>query len=65
LDTEKAQRLSEYLAECSLDANAGGFPLHDKRVDIEIHMGSGRGEAELLGSDLSYGYIEENAEYTS
>jgi glutamate N-acetyltransferase/amino-acid N-acetyltransferase len=65
MDSEKTGRLSDYLAGCGMKENEEGYPPHERTVDIEIDMGSGKAEAELLGSDLSYGYIEENAEYTS
>lgn len=65
MNSEKAGKLSDYLAGCALRENQKGYPPHERTVDIEIHMGCGRAEAELLGSDLSYGYIQENAEYTS
>jgi glutamate N-acetyltransferase/amino-acid N-acetyltransferase len=65
MDGGKSARLSGYLAGCSMREEKKGYPEHEKTVDIGIDMGCGRGEAELLGSDLSYGYIKENAEYTS
>lgn len=36
-----------------------------KRVSIEIDLGSGRGTAHLLTTDLSYEYVRINAEYTT
>jgi glutamate N-acetyltransferase/amino-acid N-acetyltransferase len=65
LDAEKESRLNEYLKECALDPDARGFPVHDRRVELEINLGTGKAEAEVLGADLSYQYVNENADYRS
>ena len=65
LDKEKESRLNEYLKECALDPAARGFPAHDRRVELEINLGAGEAEAEVLGADLSYQYVNENADYRS
>lgn len=36
-----------------------------KRVDIDISLGSGPGRASILTTDLSYGYVQINSEYTT
>jgi glutamate N-acetyltransferase/amino-acid N-acetyltransferase len=36
-----------------------------KRVAIEISLGAGRGRADVLTTDLTYGYVRINAEYTT
>ena len=65
LGTEKEVRLNRYLRECALDPAARGFPAHDRQVVLEIDLGAGQGRAEVLGADLSYQYVKENADYRS
>ena len=36
-----------------------------KRVEIEISLGAGPGRAHMLTTDLGYGYVKINAEYTT
>lgn len=65
LDLRKENRLAEYLRRAAQDPALKGYPQHDRTVDIDVELGGGRGEAEVLGSDLSYEYVRENAEYRS
>ena len=66
LDEEKEIRLSDYLKERMLDSEHKTYPAHDLTVDIEIRISrNGKGEASVTGSDLSYGYVRENADYRS
>ena len=65
LGTEKEVRLNRYLEQCALDPAARGFPAHDRQVVLEIDLGAGQGRAEVLGTDLSYQYVKENADYRS
>lgn len=65
LNEEKELRLSRYLKDCSLETPCPGYPAHGKRVLLEIHLGQGKEEARVLGSDLSYEYVHENADYRS
>jgi glutamate N-acetyltransferase/amino-acid N-acetyltransferase len=65
LDTEKESHLNGYLKECALDPAARGFPAHDRQVVLEIDLGAGGARAEVLGADLSYQYVKENADYRS
>jgi glutamate N-acetyltransferase/amino-acid N-acetyltransferase len=65
LDSEKEARLNGYLKECALDPTVRGFPAHDRRVELEIDLGAGEAGAEVLGADLSYQYVKENADYRS
>ncbi|HUV09071.1 MAG TPA: bifunctional ornithine acetyltransferase/N-acetylglutamate synthase [Spirochaetia bacterium] len=65
LDSEKELKLSGYLEECGLDPSRKGFPVHDRTVDIDIQVGEGEREITVTGSDLSYEYVRENAEYRS
>ncbi len=63
LDEEKERVLSDYLKDCALDYETTGYPQHDRKVEITVRLGRGAGEAEVLGSDLSYGYVGVNADY--
>lgn len=63
LDSEKESRLSAYLKDCSLPTPCPGYPQHDRFVDIKVCLGLGADEAVVLGSDLSYEYVRENADY--
>ncbi|UCF96644.1 MAG: bifunctional glutamate N-acetyltransferase/amino-acid acetyltransferase ArgJ [Spirochaetaceae bacterium] len=65
LDTEKEARLNSYLKESALDALKKGFPEHDRQVLLEVDLGAGDARAEVLGADLSYQYVKENADYRS
>lgn len=65
LDREKEGRLASYLKGASMDPKEKSFPPHDRMVDIQIKIGSGTAEATVLGSDLSYEYVRENADYRS
>jgi glutamate N-acetyltransferase/amino-acid N-acetyltransferase len=65
LDAEKENRLSEYLRSRSFASPRVPWPRHDRTVDIEISMDGGSPAVEVLGSDLSYDYVKENADYRS
>jgi glutamate N-acetyltransferase / amino-acid N-acetyltransferase len=63
LDSEKETRLSDYLKERALPIPCPGYPSHDSMVEIFIDLGLGENCAEVMGSDLSYEYVRENADY--
>jgi glutamate N-acetyltransferase/amino-acid N-acetyltransferase len=65
LDTRKEERLSAYLRDRALDTRRVPWPQHDKTVEIEILLQGHPCAAEVLGSDLSYDYVKENADYRS
>jgi len=66
LDTRKEKLLARYLASCAFDPARKGFPAHDRRVQIEVDCGGGKGApVQVLGADLSYDYVKENADYRS
>jgi glutamate N-acetyltransferase/amino-acid N-acetyltransferase len=65
LDADKEERLNKYLTESALDPAIKGFPAHDRQVVLEIDLGAGKERAEVLGADLSYQYVKENADYRS
>ena len=65
LTTETEEKLSAYLKNCSLDTRRPPWPQHDRTVDIDVSLGASSVSAEVLGSDLSYDYVKENADYRS
>mgnify|MGYP006287911369 CR=1 FL=1 len=66
LDENKESRLSAYLKERSLGTFPVTYPRHDKTVDISVTLGGVRnGPVTVYGSDLSYQYVKENADYRS
>jgi len=65
LDAEKENRLCEYLRSRALDTKRVPWPQHDRTVDIEILLDGASPGVEVLGSDLSYDYVRENADYRS
>lgn len=62
-DEDKEKILLDYLEDCRLDIPTGGYPAHNRTVDLEINLGKGEGYAEVYTSDLSHDYITINAEY--
>jgi glutamate N-acetyltransferase/amino-acid N-acetyltransferase len=62
LDEAKEKKLSNYMKNCSF-VNSEGFPPHEKSVDLSISLGRGVAESQVLGSDLTYDYVRENADY--
>jgi glutamate N-acetyltransferase/amino-acid N-acetyltransferase len=65
LDAEKENRLCGYLRSRALDTKRTPWPQHDRTVDIEILLDGASPGVEVLGSDLSYDYVRENADYRS
>jgi N-acetylglutamate synthase/N-acetylornithine aminotransferase len=66
LNAEREGRLADYLRECALEAGRTPFPAHDRCVEIEVDLGGGgRQPVEVIGADLSYEYVRENADYRS
>jgi glutamate N-acetyltransferase/amino-acid N-acetyltransferase len=65
LSNETEQELAGALSEASFDPTLKGYPEHDRCVDIAVTLGPGRGEAVVIGSDLTYEYVRENADYRS
>ncbi len=62
LDGEKEKKLSNYMKDCSF-VNSEGFPPHEQSVDMNIKLGRGSCGSQVLGSDLTYDYVRENADY--
>ncbi|HYQ81385.1 MAG TPA: bifunctional glutamate N-acetyltransferase/amino-acid acetyltransferase ArgJ [Anaeromyxobacteraceae bacterium] len=76
LDPERERRLSAHLVGAELYASrpaADGlgfkppldFPPHERCVELEVDLGLGGGQAEVLGADLTHEYVTENADYRS
>jgi len=65
LDAEKEGRLSAYLRMGALDTKRIPWPQHDRTVDIEVTLDGSSPRVEIIGSDLSYDYVKENADYRS
>ena len=65
LSSDTEVTLNRYMTECAVKSSETGFPEHNRTIDIDVNFGEGKGEATVLGPDLSYGYVKENAEYRS
>jgi glutamate N-acetyltransferase/amino-acid N-acetyltransferase len=65
LDAGKEERLSTYLRDRSIDSGRVPWPQHDRTVEVDIVMDGSAPGVEVLGTDLSYDYVKENADYRS
>lgn len=65
IDAQTEVHLSKALSNARQDPEIQGYPQHDRYVDIEVRIANGAGFAEVLGSDLGYEYVKENADYRS
>lgn len=63
LDQQKEEYVAKYLKECSLETEGKRFPEHERIVEIHIALALGRDKTAVVGSDLSYEYVRENADY--
>jgi len=63
LDPEKEKLMFEHMKRAELNYEKCSYPAHQNRVVIELDLGAGSKTAAVLGSDLSYGYVRENADY--
>ncbi|MBN1685877.1 MAG: bifunctional glutamate N-acetyltransferase/amino-acid acetyltransferase ArgJ [Spirochaetales bacterium] len=63
LDADKEAQIFNHMKEAQLDPDNNRYPAHDRRIEIELDLGAGEASAAVLGSDLSYGYVRENADY--
>jgi len=64
LNAQKEKVLTTYLADCSF-SNVKGYPPHNKVIELTIDMKTGTESASVIGADLSYDYVKENASYRS
>lgn len=58
-------KLSNYLKERSFNEKATGYPEHRNNVEIVVDLHNGDHSVTVYGSDLSYEYVRENADYRS
>jgi glutamate N-acetyltransferase/amino-acid N-acetyltransferase len=65
IDAEKEKRLAGYMKDARLDTSVKGYPAHNRTVDIELEFGSTTPVFTVTGSDLTYEYVRENADYRS
>ncbi len=65
LDANKEKRLADYLERCYMNPEVKGYPVHGEKVRIEVDLGMGEGKAVVVGADLTYQYVKENADYRS
>jgi N-acetylglutamate synthase/N-acetylornithine aminotransferase len=65
LDAAKEDRLSAYLRDRAFETRRVPWPQHERTVDIVVELDGSSPEVEVLGSDLSYDYVKENADYRS
>ncbi len=67
ISSETEKNLSDMLLQARIDPDVHGYPQHERYVDIKLIMGEdNRGNvAVVLGSDLGYEYVRENADYRS
>jgi glutamate N-acetyltransferase/amino-acid N-acetyltransferase len=63
LDSRKETELSAYLTRTGFDPKVKGYPPHDECVVIEVILGGETPWTEVLGTDLSYEYVRQNADY--
>ena len=64
LTPETERRLADYLAVRRM-LPSEGFPPHEQSVEIVVDLGIGSARGEAVGSDLTHGYVSENADYRS
>ena len=65
LDEECERFLSQYLKLRQINPGEKRYPEHENCVEIEISLGDGDGRAVVVGADLTYDYVKENADYRS
>jgi glutamate N-acetyltransferase/amino-acid N-acetyltransferase len=63
LDGERESDLAAYLRSAAQDPTIKGYRQSDATVAIAITLHAGRGHGRVLGADLSYEYVRENADY--
>jgi glutamate N-acetyltransferase/amino-acid N-acetyltransferase len=65
LTPEVEKQLSDAYVAAAQPEKKDGFPRHEENVVLSLELGQGRAEAVVWGSDLSYEYVRENADYRS
>lgn len=57
------RKLAAMLAGAGLPTSGKRYPPHEKCVEILVELSAGNARSEVLGADLSYDYVKENADY--
>jgi len=65
LDPDAEAQLSRAFSSAAQPEKKDGFPPHEENVVLSLDLGQGRSSVTVWGSDLSYEYIRENADYRS
>jgi len=65
LTPEVEAQLSRTFVDASQPEKKEGFPRHEDNVVLSLELGQGTADATVWGSDLSYEYVRENADYRS
>ncbi|MBN2651564.1 MAG: bifunctional ornithine acetyltransferase/N-acetylglutamate synthase [Spirochaetales bacterium] len=65
IDNDAEVYLNGYFRECSMPEQKGGFPPHFENLKITVDLRLGSESVKVFGSDLSYEYVRENADYRS
>ena len=63
LDESKEEKIKRHFEKAYMNVDDHLFPAHEHCVEITIGLETGTAQAAVLGSDLSYGYVRENADY--
>ncbi len=63
LDGTVEEELAELLQRGAMDPQRAGYPQDVPNVTIQLSFGSSGAETVVYGSDLSYDYVRENADY--
>ncbi|MGL1892334.1 MAG: bifunctional ornithine acetyltransferase/N-acetylglutamate synthase [Spirochaetaceae bacterium] len=65
LSQELELKMSNYLKDRAFNEKAIGYPEHRNNVEIVVDLHNGNDAVTVYGSDLSYEYVRENADYRS
>jgi glutamate N-acetyltransferase/amino-acid N-acetyltransferase len=65
LTPEIEAQLSKAFVAASQPEKKDGFPRHEDNVVLSLELGLGTAATTVWGSDLSYEYVRENADYRS
>jgi glutamate N-acetyltransferase/amino-acid N-acetyltransferase len=75
LDPSKERDLVAHLKRAELYASAPpregvfsppiDYPPHERSVEVELDLGLGAAQSEVIGADLTHEYVSENADYRS
>lgn len=63
LGPDLERKLAGMLAGAGFPTGGKRYPPHERRVEILVELCAGNASSEVLGADLSYDYVRENADY--